>query len=83
MGKIAEGFERGGNKQFIQFLYIAKGSTAEVRSLLCVALDLNYVDDKTFTALEVKTISVSKQIAGLIKYLQNSSFKGSKERKQS
>jgi hypothetical protein len=43
---IAEGFERGGNQEFVQFLYIAKGSCGELRSQLYVALDQDYVDQK-------------------------------------
>jgi four helix bundle protein len=47
MSNIAEGYERGGNQEFIQFLYIAKGSCGEVRSLLYVAVDQNYLPQKS------------------------------------
>ena len=46
MSNIAEGFERGGNQEFIQFLHVAKASCGEVRSHLYVALDQSYVDQK-------------------------------------
>jgi four helix bundle protein len=50
MSNIAEGFERGGNQEFVQFLYIAKGSCGELRSQLYVALDQAYIDHKVRTA---------------------------------
>jgi four helix bundle protein len=45
MSNIAEGFERGGNQEFVQFLYVSKASCGEVRSQLYVALDQGYVTD--------------------------------------
>ena len=53
MSNITEGFERGGNQEFVQFLYIAKGSCGEVRSQLYVALDQDYVDRKLVDSLLV------------------------------
>ncbi len=78
LSNIAEGFERNGDKEFIQFLTIAKGSCGEVRAQLYVALDQNYVDKKQFLDIQNKLIETSRMISGLIKYLQQSNLKGSK-----
>ena len=65
VSNIAEGFERGGRAEFHQFLVIAKGSCAEVRSQLYVALDVKYIDHKTFNELNLLAIENSKIIGGL------------------
>jgi len=71
MSNIAEGFERGSSRKFRQFLYIAKASAAEVRSLLYVARDLDYIDDGTHDVLQQQALKASSQIAGFICYLNN------------
>ena len=65
MSNIAEGFDRGGRAEFHQFLVIAKGSCAEVRSQLYVALDSNHIDNKTFNNISLLAKETSKIIGGL------------------
>ncbi|OGW82221.1 MAG: four helix bundle protein [Omnitrophica bacterium RIFCSPLOWO2_12_FULL_44_17] len=78
MANIAEGFERAGNREFIQFLAVAKGSAGEVRSHIFVALDQNYIDQQTFDDLYASVTEISSMIAGLISYLTKTSMKGVK-----
>lgn len=78
MSNIAEGFGRGGNKEFMQFLSTAKGSASEVQAQLYVALDAGYIDQEQFQKLYSETEATARMIAGLLRYLQNSDFKGAK-----
>ncbi len=71
MSNIAEGFERGSDRDFRHFLFIAKASAGEVRSLLYVALDLEYIDPPTYASLTEQSGRISRQIAGFIKYLDS------------
>ncbi|MDD5693414.1 MAG: four helix bundle protein [Patescibacteria group bacterium] len=69
MNNIAEGFERKSHKDFEKFLFIAKGSCGEVRSLLSLAFELNYIDREEHERLYSNAIEISKLLSGLIKSL--------------
>lgn len=69
LNNIAEGHERDSLKEFSRFLKIAKGSCGEVRSMLIIAKDLEYLNSDVSNSLIKKCISISKQLAGFIKYL--------------
>jgi len=71
MNNIAEWFERKWNKEFIKFLYIAKWSAGEVRSMLSIALELQYVSLPEYTSLHDQIVEISKMIGWLIKSLQS------------
>ena len=75
---IAEGFERDGNKEFINFLYIAKGSCGEVRSQILRASDVGFIDKETATKLYNDCINISKSISKFIKAIKASGLSGLK-----
>lgn len=71
MANIAEGFSRKGNKEFIQFLFIAKSSAAELQSHLYVGLDQGYIHQPQFDELYEGADKVQRQISNFIKYLKS------------
>jgi four helix bundle protein len=82
MSNIAEGFERGGNQEFVQFLATAKGSSGEVRAQLYVALDQGYITKQQFDDMYQDAESISKMVGGFMTYLQKSGLRGSKYAKR-
>jgi four helix bundle protein len=78
MSNIAEGFERGGNQEFSQFLYVAKASCGEVRSQLYVALDQGYVTHDETEKLRQSFKRLSGMISNLIAYMRQSEMRGEK-----
>ena len=78
MDNIAEGFERGGNKEFLNFLYIAKGSCGEVRSQLIRANDVGYLEPDEYKELYTECRRLSAGIMNFIKEIKASEMVGPK-----
>ena len=81
MDCIAEGFERSGNSEFKNFLLLAKGSNGEFRSQLYRCLDRKYILQERFDELFAKNVTLANKIMSLVSYLQNSSYKGLRYKK--
>jgi four helix bundle protein len=75
MSNISEGFDRGSNKEFIQFLVIARGSVFEVKSLSYAALDIGYINEDIFKRIMERCFKLTNLINGFIRYLRTSNRK--------
>lgn len=75
MSNIAEGFARRSNKEFVQFLFVAISSAAEVQSHLYIAFDQNYLSKETFESIYEQANRTARIISGLITYLRTKSAK--------
>jgi four helix bundle protein len=75
MNNISEGFERDNNNEFMRFLGYSKGSAGEVRSMLYVAMDLEYISKNDFDDNYKESVNIIKQIANFKKYLRNYTMK--------
>ena len=71
---IAEGFELQSNKQFIKFLYIAKGSCGECRNLLAIGYRINQINKEEYNKLKSESLDISKQLSNFINYLKRSNI---------
>jgi four helix bundle protein len=67
MNNIAEGFERQTNKELKNFLYIAKGSCGEVRSMITIAYKLKYISESNLKEISELSVEISKTLSGFIK----------------
>ncbi len=75
---IAEGFGRGGNREFLQFLSIAKGSLFELKTQLIIANEIGYLDNEIFIKISNDSDEVGKMLTSFMNYLSNSDIKGIK-----
>ena len=82
MSNIAEGFESGTRLEFLNYLYIAKGSAGEVRAQLYAALDIGYLNIVTFKYLNGLAVECSQLVASFIKSLKASKFGGLQFKKE-
>lgn len=80
MDNIAEGFERDGNKEFINFLYISKGSLGETRSQIHRSFDARHFDEEVYNDLLNDCLNLSGQISNFITYLRKSEIYGLKKK---
>lgn len=78
MDNIAEGFGRGGNKEFIMFLSYSRGSCSESKSQLLRIYNRKHITEETYVLLNKKADILIEQLSKFINYLKSSNRKGSK-----
>ena len=78
LSNIAEGFERDGNREFVQLLSIAKGSSGELRAQLIAAFDQHYFEEASFIKLRDQVDHISRMLSNLSQYLTRSEMRGRK-----
>ncbi|HEX3443753.1 MAG TPA: four helix bundle protein [Chthoniobacterales bacterium] len=78
LSNFAEGYERDGNAEFIQFLSVSKGSVGELRAQLIYSLDIGLVSQSTYDELDTMGISAGRLLGGLSRYLSGSEKRGRK-----
>jgi len=66
---IAEGYDRNHKKEYLQFLFIARGSLGELETLIMLAKDLGYMSDDDYRAVDAKRAETARMLQGLIKSL--------------
>jgi four helix bundle protein len=80
LSNFAEGFERDGNAEFVQFLTISKGSIGELRGQLIYSLDVGLIDEALQTELDDQAATATRMVGGLIRYLSGTELVGRKIR---
>lgn len=78
LSNVAEGFERDGNNEFLQFLSQAKGSAGELRGQSYIAFDRKYISQPEFDSLQQQASQISRMLSGLMNYLRRSGLQGRK-----
>jgi len=78
MSNVAEGYGRGGNKEFVQFLFIANGSQNELKSQLYIAYDFNLITETDLNNLNARLLKIENMIKPLSRKLKASEIKGTK-----